>query len=138
MCTTCPTHLSRHGLGFLVMSAEETINGMALCKLTKEEIQNCVFCRKTYGSCVFSIQGNLCYMIPDHHCGLEVSSLPVTLRARVRSPVRSISCLRIFRVFSLNRKTNVRKFRPYSSPVIIWRSYIIQTIYHPSTDVDAL
>ena len=72
----------------------------------------------------------------DHHCGLGLTSLPLTQQARVRSPVRSISWLRFFPELSLHRMTNVRKFGPHSYPVIIWPSYIIQTIYHPSRDGD--
>ena len=74
----------------------------------------------------------------DHRCGLWVTSLFLTQRARIRSPVESIPWLRFFPEFSLNRKTNVRKFGPHSSPVIIWSSCIIQTIHHPSTDGDDL
>ena len=44
-------------------------------------------------------------------------------------PVGSVSWLRIFPRFSLNRKINFRKFGPHSSPVIIWPSYIIQKPY---------
>ena len=51
----------------------------------------------------------------DHPCGLEVTSLLLTQRVRVRTPVGSISWLRFFPGFSLNRKINVRKFGPHSS-----------------------
>ena len=61
----------------------------------------------------------------DHRCGLEVTSLLLIQRARVRSPVGPISFLRFFPGFFLNGKTNFREFRPHSSPVIIWPSYII-------------
>ena len=40
----------------------------------------------------------------DHRCGLGVTSLFLTQRARVRSPVGSISWLRIFRGFPLSVK----------------------------------
>ena len=46
-------------------------------------------------------------------------------RARVQSLVGSVSWLRFFPGFSLDRKINVRKFGPHSSLVII---------YHPSMD----
>ena len=65
----------------------------------------------------------------DHRCGLEVTSLLLTQRARVRSPVGSISWLRFFPRFCLNSKTNVRKFWPHSSPVIVWPSYISSKPY---------
>ena len=52
-------------------------------------------------------------------------------------PGRVNFLVEVFSGFSLNRKTNVRKFGPHSSPVIIWPPHIIQTIYHPSTDGDA-
>ena len=56
---------------------------------------------------------NKCYILwSDNRCGLAVTSLPLTQRARVRSQVGSIFCLRFFPGFSLNRKTNVRKFWP--------------------------
>ena len=74
----------------------------------------------------------------DYRCGLGVTLLLLTQRARVQSPVGSISWLRFIPGFSLNGKTSVTKFRQHSSPVIIWTSYIIQTIYHPSTDGDGL
>ena len=63
-----------------------------------------------------------------HRYGLGVTSLLLTQRARVRSPVGSVSWLRFFPGFSLNRKTSVRKFGPHSSPVITW------SLYQPSTD----
>ena len=55
----------------------------------------------------------------DHRCGLVVTSLPLTKRTRVRSPIGSISWLRFFPWFFLNCKTNVRTFGPHSSPGII-------------------
>ena len=58
-----------------------------------------------------------------------VTSLLLTQRIRVRSPVRTISCLRFFPGFSLNFNTNVNQFVPHSSPVIIWPSY---RLYHPN------
>ena len=51
-------------------------------------------------------------IMQDHHCGLGITSLPLTQRARVQFPVGSISLRRFFPGFSLNRKTNVRKFGP--------------------------
>ena len=64
---------------------------------------------------------------PPHRCGLGITSLLLTQRTRVRSPVGSVSRLRFFLRFSLNRKTDVRKFGSHSSPVIIYHSklYII-------------
>ena len=56
----------------------------------------------------------------DHRCGIGVTSLLLTQRARVRSPVE------VFSGVFLNGKTNVRKIRPHSSPVIIWPPYIIR------------
>ena len=73
----------------------------------------------------------------DHRCCLGITSLHYMQRARVQSPVGSISLL-IFPGFSLNHKTNVITFGPHSSPVITWPSYINQTIYHPSKDGDGL
>ena len=61
-------------------------------------------------------------------CGRGVTSLFLTQRARVRSPVGSISWLWFFRA-SLKCKTAVKKFRPHSSPDIIWPSYNILTIF---------
>ena len=49
-------------------------------------------------------------MIHDHRGFLELTSLLLTQRARIRSPVGSVTWLRFFTGFSLNRKTNVRKF----------------------------
>ena len=44
----------------------------------------------------------------------------------------------VFPGFSLNRKTDVRKLGSNSSPVILWPSYIIQTIIHPPPEGDGL
>ena len=60
------------------------------------------------------------------HCRLGVTLLLLMQQARVRSLVGSISWLRFFPKFSLNCKTNVRKFGPHSCPVIIYPSYIIR------------
>ena len=62
----------------------------------------------------------------DHRRGLGVTSLLLTQRARVRSPVGSIPWLRFFPGFSLNRKTNVRIFGQHFFSVIIWPSYKVR------------
>ena len=54
--------------------------------------------------------------------GGNVASLSLTQPSRIRSPVGSFSWLRFSLGFSLNCKTNVRKFRPHSSSGIIWPS----------------
>ena len=56
----------------------------------------------------------------DHCCGLGVALLLLTQRARVQSPVGPVSWLRFFLGFSSNLKTNIRKFGPHLSAVIIW------------------
>ena len=71
------------------------------------------------------------YIVTDHRCGHGVTSLLLTQWVRVRSPVGTISWLRFSPRLSLNRKSNVRKFGPHSSPVIIWPSYIIQNHTSP-------
>ena len=76
---------------------------------------------------LFSVLSFLCVIYNkkcDHRCGLGVTSLLLTQRSRIRSPVGSVSWLWFLPGFSLNRKTNVRKFGPYSSPVIIWPSLL--------------
>ena len=55
-----------------------------------------------------------------HRCGLGVTSLLITQRARVRSPFGSVSWWRFFLGFS----QNVRKFGPHLSPVTIWQNHI--------------
>ena len=65
--------------------------------------------RKTYPDSVPSSTKPM-----DHRCGLGVTSLLLTQWSRVRSPVGSISWLRLFTRFSLNHKSNFRKFGPHS------------------------
>ena len=58
----------------------------------------------------------------DHLCGRGVTSLPLIQWAQVQIPVRSVSWLTFFPGFSLNCKTNVRKFRSHLSPGTIFPS----------------
>ena len=72
---------------------------------------------------------------PNSFCMDHYSSIDASLAENSGSiPGRVNFLVDIFPGFSLNRKTNIRKFGPHSSPVITWPSYVIQTIYHPSTD----
>ena len=73
-----------------------------------------------------------------HRCVLVETPLLLKQLARVRSPAGTIYWLRISARFTLNRKTNVRKFGPHSSPAIIWPFYVIQIIHHQSTNGDGL
>ena len=88
------------------------------------------------------------YTIFEYEISVSIETRPplwsmgniVTSHAAGRGsiPYLDYSWWRFFPGFPLNRKTNVRKFGPHSYPVIIWPSYIIQTIYRPSMDGDGL
>ena len=62
----------------------------------------------------------------------------VTQRARVGCPVGTSFLGEVFSGFFLTCKTNVRKFGPASTPVIILYIIIIQSHIHPSKDGDGL
>ena len=71
--------------------------------------------------------------VNDHRYGLGITSLFLTQRARVRSPVVSISWLRFFRGFP----STVRQMSGNLGPIRPRLSYDHHT-YHPSTDGDGL
>ena len=66
----------------------------------------------------------------NHHCDLEVTTLSLTQRTRVRSPVGSVSWLSFFWVFS----STVRHMSGNLGHIRLWLSFghhiiIIQTIF---------
>ena len=58
------------------------------------------------------------YLSRDHRCGIGVTSLPLTQRAPVRSPVGSVFLVEVFLGFSSTVRYMSGKLRPHPSPDI--------------------
>ena len=133
------------GLVLISFKTNSGINNVSIFIFSVDDHNICSLSWTSAGDAMYLfinfIVSNLAYLLKFHEnyhnveCNESIMHWPrgniVTSHAAGLGsiPYRLSFLVEGFPGFSLNCKTNVGKFKPYSFPCIIWPSYIIQTIF---------